>query len=154
MRRILLTSVLAAATMAALAPPAASDAVYHSAMIPFSAIGNAPLRSGFVENIHANGPIVFAHEQYVVNGAEPNTTYTVVITIFVKDPTCSNAGTFSFPTATLKTNSAGDGTAHHVFTPEDATNAGIRGLLVGGMWQLVANGTPEYATGCAAVQLD
>ena len=51
---------------------------------------DAPLRSMFVENIHANGPNVFAHEQYVVNGAEPNTTYDVVLTISIGDPTCTN----------------------------------------------------------------
>jgi len=105
----------------------------------------------FVENIHANGPNVFAHEQYVVNGAEPNTTYDVVLTISIGDPTCTNPS-FAMTTASITTDAAGNGSANHVFTHADA--AGLRGLLLGGVWQLVEGGTPVYATGCQAVQLD
>ena len=56
------------------------------------------------------------------------------------------------PTASLRTNAAGNGTAYHVFTPEDAD--GLRGLTVGGMWFLVDGGSPAYATACAQVELD
>ena len=55
-------------------------------------------------------------------------------------------------TATIRTNAAGNGAADHVFTPADA--ASIRGLLLGGKWQLVEAGTPVYTSGCEAVQLD
>jgi len=151
MRRLTLVLALSTVWIAALALPAAADAVYHSGHIPFAPIGEAPLRSGFVENIHANGPNVFAHEQYVVNGAEPNTTYDVVLTISIGDPTCTSPS-FAMTTTTITTDAAGNGTADHFFTPADA--AGLRGLLLGGVWQLVEGGTPVYATGCEAVQLD
>jgi hypothetical protein len=151
MRRLTLVLALSTVSIAALALPAAADAVYHSGHIPFAPVGEAPLRSGFVENIHANGPNVFAHEQYLVNGAEPNATYDVVLTISIGDPTCTSPS-FAITTATITTDAAGNGTANHVFTPADA--ASLRGLLLGGMWQLVEGGTVVYATGCEAVQLD
>jgi len=51
--------------------PALADAVYQSSHIALLPTGTTPLRSGFVENIHANGPNVFAREIYVLNGAQP-----------------------------------------------------------------------------------
>ena len=72
-----------------LAGPAAADRVYHSGHYDLAALDAAPLRNGFVENIHANGPTVYAHEQYVLNGATPNTTYQVVLMVFPGDTTCS-----------------------------------------------------------------
>jgi hypothetical protein len=151
MRRLTFVLVLSTVSIAALALPAAADGVYHSGHIPLAPVGEAPLRSGFVENIHANGPNVFAHEQYVVNGAEPNSTYDVVLTVSIGDPTCTNPS-FAMTTATITTDAAGNGSANHVFTAADAKD--LRGLLLGGMWQLVEGGTPVYATGCEAVQLD
>lgn len=151
MRRSLLVLALGLFSLAALSLPAAADGVYHSSHISFAPVGDVPLRSGFVENIHPNGPNVFAREQYSVNGAEPNATYDVVLTVSIADTTCTHPS-FSMTTATITTDAAGNGTAAHVFTPADA--AGLRGLLIGGMWQLVRAGTPVYATGCEAVQLD
>jgi hypothetical protein len=131
--------------------PALADGVYHSEHYSFAAVGGAPLRSGFVENIHPNGPNVFAHEQYVVNGAQPNTSYQVVLTIFPLDTTCSSSP-IVITTATIRTNAAGNGVSSHVFTPTDA--AGLRGLTVGGMWTLTVNGSSAYRTGCETVILD
>src|SRR3954466_4341322 len=74
---------------------ASADQVYHSQHLALSAVGSAPLRSGFVENIKAQGPIVYAHEVIVVNGASPNTTYTVTRHFFFLQPDCSGAGPVS-----------------------------------------------------------
>ncbi len=62
----------AAVPVAALAPLAAADAVYHSEHLDLAPVGSAPLRSGFVQNIKAEGPNVYAHEVFVLNGAVPN----------------------------------------------------------------------------------
>jgi hypothetical protein len=63
--------------------------------------------SGFVENIHANGPNIYAHEQYVLNNGLPSTTYQVVIHLSaLADTTCS-APFLVLPTASLTTNVAG-----------------------------------------------
>jgi hypothetical protein len=84
--------VLSAAVGVALAMPAMAakaDQVYHSQHYDLSPVSGAPLRSGFVENIHANGPNVYAHENYVVNGASANTSYQVVLSIWTSNLTCS-----------------------------------------------------------------
>ena len=116
MRRVLMTCALAGIAVMAGATSARGDAVYHSQHIALSPIGAAPLRSGFVENIHADGPNVFAHEQYVVNGAAPNTRYQVVLMAFPSDTTCSGSP-ITIPTSMIATNAAGNGNAYHVFTP-------------------------------------
>jgi hypothetical protein len=130
---------------------ASADSVYHSSHIQLNAVGGAPLRSGFVENIHANGPTIYAHEQYVLNGAAPNTAYHVVLMVFPGDPTCSSTP-LSIPTAIIQTNAAGNGTAFHVFAPADAD--GLRGTTVGGMWTVSAGSSPDYQTGCETIVLD
>ena len=104
-----------------------------------------------MENIHANGPNVFAHEQYVVNGAEPDASYQVVLMVFPGDTTCASSP-ITIPTAVITTNVAGNGSAYHVFTPADAE--GLHGLTVGGKWFLVRGGTPEYTTSCEVIHLD
>ena len=156
MRRLTKTGVAAAgvcALMVLSAGPSFADGVYHSSHYGLSAVGGAPLRSGFVENIHANGPNVYAHEQYVLNGAKPKTTYQVVLTIFPGDLTCSNASMWiEIPVATIRTNAAGNGVAHHVFTPADAD--GLHGATVGGTWTVSEAGFPAYQTGCETIVLD
>jgi hypothetical protein len=150
MRRVLMTFVLALFAVMG-ATSARADAVYHSQHIALSPLGAAPLRSGYVENIHADGPNVYAHEQYVVNGAGPNTTYHVVLMVFLSDTTCSTSP-ITIPTATITTNAAGNGNAYHVFTPADA--AGLHGLTGGGKWFLINGATDTYATSCATIHLD
>ena len=133
------------------AGPASADGVYRSSHIALNPVGGAALRKGFVENIHANGPIVYAHEQYVLNGAAANTTYHVVLMVFPGDPTCSSSPLL-IPVATVQTNAAGNGTGNHVFTPADAD--GLRGTTVGGMWTVSAGDSPDYETGCETIVLD
>src|SRR5215471_17860825 len=111
------TIALALATTPLLATlPAWGDAAYHSQHISLVPVGNAPLRSGFVENAHANGPNVYAHEQYVLNGAGPRSTYQVTIMIFASNTTCTGSPTLALGTASIATNAAGNGSAFHVFT--------------------------------------
>ena len=133
-------------------PAAAGDAVYHSQHVALTPVA-AESGSGFVENIHANGPNVFAHEQYVVRGALPLTTYDVEINVFSPaDSTCSGPPLFEATTATFTTNPAGNASAYHVFTPADA--AGIRGLRIHAYWTLSTGGSVAYKTTCQTIQLD
>jgi hypothetical protein len=88
LRAIAWTAVLAAAVV--LAPAAFGDAIFHSHHVAMNAVGGTPLRSGFVEVIHTNGPIVFSHDNYVLNGAAPDTTYTATLHLSTAaDTTCS-----------------------------------------------------------------
>lgn len=54
---------------------ARADQVFHTARFPLHPVGSEPLRSGFVEDAHANGPTIIAYEQHVLNGAQPATAY-------------------------------------------------------------------------------
>ena len=153
MRRLLVTSILTALAAMTAAVAVSADAVYHSEHLRLRPIGEAPLRSGFVENIHADGPNVYAHEQYVLNGAAPNSSYQVVLMIFPTDTTCSSSSpSIPVPTATITTNAAGNGNAFHVFAPADAD--GLRGLTVGGMWLVMSGATVAYETACTTIHLD
>ncbi len=75
-----------AVVLGTLAPLAAADAVYHTEHLPLKPVGGAPLRSGFVQNIKAEGPNVYAHELFQVNGAVPSTTYIVTRRFFAVRP--------------------------------------------------------------------
>lgn len=147
------TAAVTAASVAALAAlpaVAAGDAVYHSQHMALAPVGGAPLQSGFVENIKANGPTIYAHEVYVLNGAAPRTSYTVT-NHFYDGATCAGPVTGT-PTAELRTNRAGNARADVFFVPADvAGSEGVHGV----MWT-VQNAADEvvYRTGCSIVTLD
>jgi hypothetical protein len=151
MRRLIAITGVLGFVLAGMALPAQADGVYHSQHIPLAPIGGSPLRSGFVENVHTDGPNVYAHEQYVLNGAAPDTTYQVVLTVYPTDPACSGS-TLTVPTALVATNVVGNGSAYHVFTPSDAD--GLRGLTVGIIWTLMRGHAVAYTTACSTVHLD
>ena len=115
MRRLTSVALLAGLAVCSWALPAGADAAYHASHLPLHATDSAPLRSGFVENIHANGPTVYAHENYIVNGADTNASYQVVLSIWATNTACAGTPTLEIPTAVLTTNGAGNGSAHVVF---------------------------------------
>ena len=142
-----------ALVVAALAPSTASaDRVYHSEHLSFTAVGGAPLRSGFVQNIKAEGPRVYAHELFVLNGARARTTYTVTRDFFVLDPECDGNVVFHSPVATLQTNASGNARGDVFVRPEQV--AGFEGVH-GVTWTVRdAAGVISYQTTCTAVTLD
>jgi hypothetical protein len=141
------------AALAALPATAAADAVYHTQHMPLAPVRDAPLRSGFVQNIKANGPTIYAHEVYVLNGAAPRTTYTVTNNFHFDDPTCNDPDSnFPSDTAQLRTNRAGNARADVFFVPDDV--AGLEGIH-GVSWTVQnAAGDVVYRTGCSTVTLD
>jgi hypothetical protein len=147
---------VAAASLAglgALAPSAAADAVYHTQHMELEAIAGAPLRSGFVQNVKANGPTIYAHEVYVLNGVAPRARYTVTNHFFFEDHICADpANDFPTDTAQLRTNRAGNGRADVFFVPADVAGfEGVHGVL----WTVQnAAGEVVYRTGCSTVTLD
>jgi hypothetical protein len=147
----LATSALVAA---ALAPPLASaDQVYHTEHLALAPVGGAPLRSGFVQNIKANGPVVYAHEIFVLNGARPRSAYTVTRSFFPFDKRCSGKnGVFASQVADLQTNASGNAKADVFVRPADV--AGFEGVH-GVMWTVrIAGGGIAYQTVCTKVTLD
>jgi hypothetical protein len=141
------------AVLAALLPPvAAADRVYHSEHLRFAPVGGAPLRSGFVENIKAEGPMIYAHEIFVLNGARPRTTYTVTRNFFFLDPECDGGLVFDSDVATLRTNASGNARGDVFVRPPDV--AGFEGVH-GVRWTVRDAGrTVTYQTRCTVVTLD
>ena len=137
----------------ALAPLATADAVYHTQRIDLVPVGGAPLQSGFVVNLHANGPQVYAHEHYVLNGASPNTAYEVTLLVYPFDTTCSVAA-IAIPTAVLQTNVTGNGEADAGFLRPADVPAFLRGATHGTAWHLTSGAILAYETACSSVSLD
>jgi hypothetical protein len=137
-----------------LVPAAFADAVFHSTHAQLSAVGGAPLQSGFVEIIHINGPVNAAHDNYVLNGASPNASYTVTLHISTNaDATCS-APFVVAPVATLDTNGSGNGNVDAVFPPALIDALGIHNSTVHVYFTLSNGGTVAYTTDCLTSQLD
>ncbi len=151
MRRSIPVMLVVMGALTLTASTASADAVLHSQHIALHPVADAPLANGFVENIHANGPHVFAHEVYVVARALPNTTFTVTIAVYVNDVTCATSPV-AFQTAELTTSAGGGGKADVFFTPEAADF--LRHATHGAIWTLSLNGTPVYRTDCTTIVLD
>ena len=150
MRKLLLVTAVGCAL---LTPDVATgDAVYHSQHIGLHPVGEAPLQSWFVENIHPNGPQVYAHEVYVLNGADANATYQVVLLLYPFSTSCAGEPVV-IPTAQLSTNGSGNGKAQVFFRPSDV-GASLRNATHGIRWQVTTGGAAVYETDCSSVTLD
>jgi hypothetical protein len=131
-------------------PLAAADQVFHTSHAAVHSVAGAPLNSGFVNDIHSNGAVNSAREEYHLNGAQPDTTYQVQLEIY-GDQSCSGTP-FAFPTAQLTTNGAGNGNAGFFFPAVAPNNPPLQ---VGIVWQfLSSDGTPVYETDCVPVSVD
>jgi hypothetical protein len=138
---------IAVAIAAAIVGAASADSVYHTERLALHGMSGAP-GTGMVVNVHANGPIVYAHEIYVLNGAVPG-SYQVTLNIFPTSLACTGES-IAIPTAMLATNADGNGKADVKFTPADA--ASLRGLTVSAYWTVA--GPATYATDCTVITLD
>jgi hypothetical protein len=134
--------------LALVASPAIADGVYPSQHIAFTPVGDFPLRTGFVQNIHANGPIVYAHENYLLNGALANTTFDVYLLVH-SDSDCAMQ-VVALPMASLTTNVAGNGKAQAVLPPAMAPPSGPIYLR----WEVHSGDTVAYSTVCSMVMAD
>ena len=153
MRVPLATAAVAAGTLLVTAltgAPAWGDAVYHSQHIALHPVGSAPLRSGFVENIHTNGPTVYAMERYVLVGAVPG-SYAVTLHLFA-DTSCRTV-IGPFPSITFSTNAVGNGVGH-LRLPPSKIPAKLHGATIGIVWELAGNTGAAYDTACSTVMLD
>jgi hypothetical protein len=140
------------AVMLLLPATASADRVYHSEHLPLVAVGGAPLKQGFVENIHPNGSQVYAHEIYSLKGALPNTNYQVFLLVHLGDPGCDASSATNFGSTDLTTNARGNGTADRFIT---SVPAAIRNQTHGVRWEYrTFSGTLAYQTSCTTVTLD
>ncbi len=147
-----LVVVVSAVACAVLTPIAAADAVFHTEHLPLTPVGAEPLRSGFVQDIKAEGPQIYAHELFVLNGARPGASYGVTRNFFFLDPGCDGSLVFPSDLAQLATNAGGNARADIFVSPDDV--AGFEGVH-GVMWTVKnAAGVVVYRTDCTAVTLD
>jgi hypothetical protein len=153
-RRAIITLGVLVLTSATGVPQASADQAFHSEQIPLTSVAGAPLHSGFVVDIHANGPQVFALERYVLVGAAPNTAYRVNDVVFVSSTTCTGPS-FVPPGTPLQTDVAGNGEAGIVITPAQIPPS-LHNTVISIIWQVVnvATGSVNYQTGCVVVAVD
>lgn len=152
MKKLLVLTGAAALLTVGVASTVSADRVYHTERVSLHAIDDAPLRSGSVVNIHANGPKVYALERYLLNGALPNHDYEIALNVHVFDPGCDLAGG-EFFRVPISTNAAGNGHAKAPTIPPEAA-AGLAGEH-GVNWIVYDDeGTAVYETGCEDVVLD
>ena len=150
MRRLTLIPVAMLAVLLA-AAPAAADSTYQTERLVLAPVaGSGATGSGMVVNAHPNGPQIYAHEQYLLRGAEPNETYEVWLLL---GPNC-DALAPAVNTASITTNAAGNGAANFVFTFDSVDSLGIRGMTFAGAWQVLKDGVVVYQTGCTSIELD
>ena len=155
MRKFLFAAGAAAAlATGGVATSVEADGVYRTEHIGLYALDDAPLRSGSVTNIHANGPVVYAIEQYHLNGAEPGTTYSVMLELYVLDASCAGPPAAVLPTGSFTTNRAGNGHGSARFAPEDVAELPTAPVVHGVNWVLMDGDTAAYETGCQQVVLD
>jgi hypothetical protein len=152
MSRTSLSGVAAVAVAVALTgvPFAFADQVFHTSHAAVHALAGAPLRSGFVNDMHTNGIVNGAREGYHLNGAQPNTTYEVQLVAFASQ-NCSGSPFATFSSSQLTTNGAGNGNADAFFPAGPPNDPPIQ---VGVVWQFLSNGVPVYATDCVPVTAD
>lgn len=128
---------------------------FHTQRLTFSvtpagvAAGNPQLLASQVVDIHPDGPVNGAIEQYMINGAKPNTAYQVVLHLF--SGSCSGTFFVTISTVLLTTDSVGFATGSFVFTA--ASLAGFNGLSFGIFWTLVSGGIIAYDTVCIPVSV-
>jgi hypothetical protein len=134
----------------AMVQAALADQVFHTSHADLHAVAGAPLQSGFVNDIHTNGVVNSAHEEYHLAGAQPDTTYQVVLNIFAST-SCAGAPLLAFPSMMLTTNGAGNGNANREFPAGPPNNPPLQ---VGIVWQFESGGVPVYATDCVTVTAD
>jgi hypothetical protein len=152
MKKTLALTSIAALLSIGVASTVSADGVYHTERISLHPIDDAPLRSGSVVNIHANGPNVFALERYLLNGALPDHEYEIALNVHAFDASCGGAAVefFRLPIAT---NAAGNGQTKAPTIPPAAVEglAGEHGVN----WIVYDDeGTAVYETGCEDVVLD
>jgi hypothetical protein len=160
------------ATLVVLPQSGSADQEFHSVRLPLlatGAVGHPELRSGHVMDIHSDGDSTAGHELYMVNGAAPNTGYSVVLDLNLSG--CGGPGPM-LPFANgvvVTTDDRGNGTGSVFLSQEDLTL--VVGFTLGISWRLVVNptiaiepttqlpialgGTTAYTTGaCIPVFID
>src|SRR5262245_30168467 len=91
------------AAVGSFASVAHANQVFHTSHAALHSVAGAPLNGGFVNDIHMSGAVNVAHEEYHLNGAEPNTTYQIAIVGYASTA-CAGPAILGISTASITTN--------------------------------------------------
>jgi hypothetical protein len=149
-RKPLLIAAAVVAVALIAVPTALADQLFHTSHAAVHSVAGAPLRSGFVNDIHTSGVVNSAHEEYHLNGAQPGTTYQVQLVIYPSQ-SCAGSPFLTIQSSLLTTDVAGNGNANFTFPAAAPNNPPLQ---VGIVWQFLSNGVPVYATDCVPVTVD
>ena len=149
-RKPLLIAAAVVAVALIAVPTAFADQLFHTSHAAVHSVAGAPLRSGFVNDIHTSGVVNSAHEEYHLNGAQPGTTYQVQLVIYPSQ-SCAGSPFLTIQSSLLTTDGAGNGNANFTFPAAAPNNPPLQ---VGIVWQFLSNGVPVYATDCVPVTVD
>jgi len=157
MRRLLTLATACFASLLLTTTNALADQTFHSTRLSLVPVTNDPLRHGFVVDIHANGPVNYAIEEYHLSGATPNTTYAIeyMITGAPFGTSVCGPGAVPFPNgATVTTDANGNGGSQLKIPPSFVTGLGLHNTVLGLTWVFLDGGRPAYQTSCISVGLD
>jgi len=149
-RKPLLIAAAVVAVALTTVSTALADQLFHTSHAAVHSVAGAPLRSGFVNDIHTSGVVNAAHEEYHLNGAQPGTTYQVQLLIYPSQ-SCAGSPFLTFQSSLLTTDGVGNGNANFTFPAAAPNNPPLQ---VGIVWQFLSNGVPVYATDCVPVTVD
>jgi hypothetical protein len=146
-----------------LVPAAYADRSFHTVQLPLmlttagQTAGFPELATGHVVDIHANGPTVYAIEQYMINGAKPSASYQVADVVWIggcpSDP--STPPDAILPTVVLTTNAHGFAQGNTMISPDTITQFGLHGATLGIVWTLTSDSVVAYSTpSCINVAMD
>ena len=132
-------------------PTAQADPTFHTAQYPLSSVADGSAH-GWVVDIHAQGPRIYAQERYLLQDVVPGQTY--VMNLYAHtDPGCRTLVVAVPGTATMTANAAGN--AHGAATFVPAAVEGLPRTTYYLRWQVTdGTGAVAYETGCVAVALD
>jgi hypothetical protein len=157
MKRLLIPVTIACLGLLAMTTTAFADQTFHSMRIALMPVGGYPLDSGFVIDSHANGPVIYANEEYHLIGAKANTTFAVEYLVTGAPFGSAVCGLVSFPFpngATVTTDAYGNGNSHLMIPPSLVTGLGLHNTVLGLTWVFLDGGTPAYESACIPVALD
>ena len=137
---------------------ALADQSYHTerlslTLTPAGEAAGHTLRNGMVVNIHPNGPVNGAIENYVLNGAKPNTEYQVYWNITGMGKVPTNVGSSPSPIV-VQTDSRGNGHFTYKISrayQEEMGFVGFDGTL---RWEFEAGGVTVFQTDWTHVVVD
>jgi hypothetical protein len=157
MKRLLIPITMACIGLLAMSTTAVADQTFHSVRLSLMPVGGSPLVNGDVVDTHANGPVIYAIEEYHLNGARANTTYVVeyLITGAPFGTAVCGSDAVPFPNgATVNTDANGNGNSQLKIPPSFVTGLGLHNTVLGLIWVFLDGGTPAYKTICIVVGLD